>query len=243
MRARLAEREERVPEVEAEVDGQLGRLPGLGEMAEGPERLLQVGDGLAVGRPRHGPEPRLAEIGDRLLPQLPAQGVVGQPLDLLGEALGREPLDGLDDAGVQGAPPLLEQALVGHLVGERVLERVLEVGEEARLVEELGGLEVREPARGARPPARRRWPGAAANGHVLADDRGGLEQALVLGRQAVDARGQDRLHRGRDLDRSTGLRQPVGAALADQRPGLDQRPHALLEEERDCPRSARSGAA
>ena len=31
---------------------------------------------------------------------------------------------------------------------------------------------------------------------------------------------------------STGLRQPVGAALADQRPGLHQRPHALLQEER-----------
>ena len=27
-------------------------------------------------------------------------------------------------------------------------------------------------------------------------------------------------------------RQPVGAALADQRPGLDQRPDALLQEER-----------
>ena len=107
----IAEREERVPEVDADVDGQLGRLPGLGETAEGPERLLQVGNGLAVGCPRHGPEPRLAEIGDRLLPQLPAQGVMGQPLGLLGDALGREPLDGLGDAGVQGALPVVEQSL------------------------------------------------------------------------------------------------------------------------------------
>jgi hypothetical protein len=30
----LAERDERVPEVEADVDGQLGRLPALGEMAQ-----------------------------------------------------------------------------------------------------------------------------------------------------------------------------------------------------------------
>ena len=80
----IAEREERVPEVEPDVDGQLGRLPALGEAAEGRERLLQVGNGLAIGGPRHGPKPRLAEIGDRLLPQLPAQGVMGQPLGLLG---------------------------------------------------------------------------------------------------------------------------------------------------------------
>ena len=97
----------RVPEVDADVDGQLGRLPGLGETAEGPERLLQMGNGLAVGGPRQGPEPRLAQIGDRLLPQLPAQGVVGQPLGLLGDALGREPLDGLGDSGVQGALPVV----------------------------------------------------------------------------------------------------------------------------------------
>jgi len=35
----IAEREERVPEVHADVDGQLG-LSGSGETAEGPERLL-----------------------------------------------------------------------------------------------------------------------------------------------------------------------------------------------------------
>ena len=38
--------------------------------------------------------------------------------------------------------PLLEEAPVGDLVRERVLEGVFEVREEARLVEELGGLEV-----------------------------------------------------------------------------------------------------
>jgi hypothetical protein len=45
--------------------------------------------------------------------------VVGQRLGLLGAALGRQPLEGLGDAGVQGAPPVVEHPLVGHLVGER----------------------------------------------------------------------------------------------------------------------------
>jgi hypothetical protein len=59
---------------------------------------------------------------------------MGQPLGLLGDALGGEPLDRLGDAGVQGPLPLVEQPLARHLVGERVLERVLEVGKEPGLV-------------------------------------------------------------------------------------------------------------
>ena len=115
--------------------------------------------------------PGLAEIGDRLLPQLAAQGVMGQPLDLLGEPVGREPLDRLDDAGVEGAPPVLEQAPVGHLVRQRVLERVLEVRKEPRLVEELGGLEVGEAA--AERLLRHVGDGLEQRErHVLADDGG-----------------------------------------------------------------------
>ena len=63
---------------------------------------------------------------------------------------------------------------------ERVLEGVLEIREEARLVEELGGLEVGEPA-------TQLFLGQLGDGeqererHVLADDRGRLEQPLVLG--------------------------------------------------------------
>ena len=117
-----------------------------GRCAEGRQRLLEAADGLPVGRAAERLGAGLAEIGDRLLPHLAAERVVREPLDVLGEPVGVEPLDGLDDPGVEGAPPLLEQAAVGDLVGEGVLERVLEVGEEARLVEELGGLEVGEPA-------------------------------------------------------------------------------------------------
>ena len=58
---------------------------------------------------------------------------------------------------MQLASPLHEQTPVGDLEGQRVLEGVLGVGEQARLVEELGSLELRQPRveegpRGARPP-------------------------------------------------------------------------------------------
>ena len=75
---------------------------------------------------------------------LAAERVVREPLDLLGQAVGVSVSMALHDAGVQRPPPLLEQAAVGDLVGERVLERVLQVGEQARLVQELGRLQARQ---------------------------------------------------------------------------------------------------
>jgi hypothetical protein len=124
--------------------------------------------------------------------------VVGQPLGLLGDAVGSESLDGLGDAGVQGALLVVEQAPVRDVVGERVLEGVLEVRKEPGLVEELCSLKVGEL--GAHLGLRRVGDGQEQrHGHVLADDRGRLEQSLGLGRQAVDARSQDGLHGGGDF--------------------------------------------
>ena len=129
-----------------------------------------------------------------------------QAFHLLGQPLRGERLQGLDNTGVQHPPPLLEETAIGHLVRQGVLEGVLALGEEPRLVEELGRLEVRQTAMQV-------VFGQLGNGlqqrqgHLCADDRGGLEQALLLRRQPVDARRQDRLHRGRHLDRRQGLRQ------------------------------------
>ena len=130
--------------------------------------------------------------------------MVGQPFDLLGQTVGIEPFDGFDDAGVQGPPPLLQETAVGHLVGEGVLEGVLELGEEAGLVEELGGLQVAEAA--AQLLLGQLRDGLQeGEGHLGADDGRGLEEPLLLGRQAVDARRQDGLHRGGDLQAVEGL--------------------------------------
>jgi len=46
-------------------------------------------------------------------------------------------LDGGRHGGVQRAPPRPKEARIGHVVGQRVLERVFEVREKLRLVEEL----------------------------------------------------------------------------------------------------------
>ena len=166
--------------------------------------------------------------------------MVRQAFDLLGQAVPGERLEGLDDAGVQRPPPLLQQAAVGHLVGEGVLEGVVALGEEARLVEELGGLEVRQAA-------MQRRLGQLGNG--LQQGKGtSVPMTAAVWRSASPRRAAgrcappDRLHRGRHLDGWQRPGQAIGARLADQHPGLHQGPHALLQEEGDCPRCARSAA-
>ena len=69
-----------------------------------------------------------------------------QPFDLLGQAVGIESLKGVHNAVMESTPTLLQQAAVSHLMGERMLERVFELGEGARFVEEFAGLEGREAA-------------------------------------------------------------------------------------------------
>ena len=85
-----------------------------------------------------------------------------------------------------------------------MLERVHVFREEANLVEELGRLQVREPTMQCRPQAGRQRPATGAT-PPSADDRGGLEQSLLLRGQRVDAGRQHRLHRGRDVEAVEGF--------------------------------------
>jgi hypothetical protein len=66
---------------------------------------------------------------------------MGEPLDVLPEAIPVECLDRVDDPSVQLAPARLQQSAVRDLVGEGVLEGVLEIWIQSGLVEELGRLE------------------------------------------------------------------------------------------------------
>src|SRR5207244_9290194 len=99
--------------------------------------------------------------GIRLVPHFTPKRMVRQAFDLVrglpsggkagpgshfGQAVRSETFEGFHNANVEHAPSLLEQAVVGYLMGEGVLEGVSMVGEEPRLVQELGGLEVRQSA-------------------------------------------------------------------------------------------------
>jgi hypothetical protein len=107
--------------------------------------------------------------------------VVGQAFGLFGQALGREGLQGLDDTGVQHPPPLVQQAAVGHLMGQRMLEGVFQLREEPRLVHKLGRLQVRK-AQAQR--LLRHLPDGLQHraGHLHAEHRRRLQQPLLLRR-------------------------------------------------------------
>ena len=116
-------------------------------------------------------------------------------------------------------------------MGQGVLERVLALGKQGGLIEELRRLQALQAALQllAGKGLDRLEQGER---NVLADHRGGLKQGLVVRRKPVDARGEDGLDGRRDLD---GVHRPfeaIGSALAREGSGLDQRPHALLQEER-----------
>ena len=73
---------------------------------------------------------------------------------------------------------------------------------------------------------------SSASEHVLADHRGRLQQPLGLDGQAIDARGQHRLHGGGHLDLLDFPREAIVTAIARQHLGLGEGVHALFQEER-----------
>src|SRR5262249_5152696 len=118
----LAEREERAAQVEADVDGLLGRLATGGHVSKRDQRLLEVAPCLPVGRARRRLLAGLPQVGHCRGPPFAAEGVVGESLDLLALPIGIERLDRLHDGGVDGAATVVEEAAVGDLLRERVLK-------------------------------------------------------------------------------------------------------------------------
>src|SRR3712207_5211878 len=126
----FAKRLERAAQLEVDVKGLLAGSAILWEIPKGLEGLLEVLYRLSVCRACSRLRPGSSKIGYRLVPHLATHGMERQQLHLLALAVGIERLERLDDPRVQGTPPFLEQAPVGDLVRERVLERVFEVREQ-----------------------------------------------------------------------------------------------------------------
>ena len=146
--------------------------------------------------------------------------MVDRALDVFGQPVRIQRLEGVDDARVKRSSPLLQQAVVGDLVGQRVLERVLERREQVDFVDELGRLQMREPDSqrvfGHAVPAglrRDRDRAQQRRRHILAHHRHRLQQAFLVGRQPVDSGAENRLHRGRHTDVSDLPRQRIRARL------------------------------
>src|SRR5215475_4994767 len=111
----------------------------------------------------------------------------------------------------------VEQAGIRYLVCQSVLEGVLEIGVTAGLVEELSRLQDVEAAaeRFLRQVSNRL---EQRDRHVLADDRGDLQEAFVRWGKPIDTYRQNRLHRCRHLQHLYPPCQPVRAPLPHRAP-------------------------
>lgn len=100
-----------------------------------PARLecarVEVKRGLVgIGRLRAVPGPN--EVGEGLLPE-----VVSQLLGVLGQPIGIDLFDRDADRPMELASALFEQALIRHVLDERVLEDVRRLGRQPQLVDDL----------------------------------------------------------------------------------------------------------
>ena len=67
--------------------------------------------------------------------------MVRQAVDVLGHPVWREGLEHLNNTGMQPPPPLPQEAGVGDLVRQGMLEGIDALRDKARLIEELGRLQ------------------------------------------------------------------------------------------------------
>ena len=169
----VAEKKEGCTQIDPKIDRLRVALARLRQVRQRRQGLFEMRDRLPVRRLA----PRLvggdSQISHRFFPALPLHRVMAEGLRVLGQPVRVEAFDGVHDAGVQGLAPFREQGAVRDVMGERVLEGVLGIRSQARLVQKLGSLQVVEPAterllgevgdrpgaaRMARPCRRRRRP-------------------------------------------------------------------------------------
>ena len=179
-----------------------------------PQRLRR----LRVGIGAHGALGDAIEVLDRLRAPGGAREVVGEPVEDLVDAACVHLLQRLARRLVERLAARGQEPVVGHVLGEGVLEDVDGLVGADRLVDEFQALqlvELRLERCGAVPDGPQE-----AQRELAAEHRGGLEDTTRLVGKPVHARGEDVLDRLGHLLR--GLYRPVVA------PG----PGQLLEEER-----------
>ena len=206
------------------------------EVRQRGQRLLEARDRSRYARRAAALVPAWWQIAGWPCPRPRHETRDGRGAPRAPRALGVRRLDGRRRSGREAPAGGRGAAAVGDLVGQGVRERVLELGEQARLVEELGGLEL--PSRAARLLRLVGDRLEERERHVLADDRRAWSSRLCSGAsRSMRAARMARTVAG--ISRAPpAARQAIGAALACQHPvstsaGRTPRGRA------GCPRCAR----
>ncbi len=234
------EHAQRVPPVMVDLDDP-GRGQGRAHLRARLERARVEVQGGRQRVGRLGPVPRADQVGERLLPVASVLEMVGELLRVVGEAVGVDLLDGEPHRAVQLPASLLEQALVGHVLDEGVLEDVGRLGRQRELVDDLELLELGqelgeplgEPGHPLEEPAEELTP----------DDRRELHGPLAVLAEPVQARHDDALDGVGHVQGARAFRDPIAIALAPQDPEVEQGLGDLLDEQGHAVRLLQQGRA
>ena len=181
---------------------QRGTMPAAGlAVAEHrlrePPRLAILLRGDTVGRHLLRFLGGLEERVERLRLVVAAHVVMREQRRVPGSALGSVGLEQRADALVELAALLQEQPLVRHLLRQALAEAELVARERGLAMHQAASLELREHGLGVDPLAGQHRLELPAT--ELAPEHGGdLDDALGLGREGVEARRDDLLHRAGD---------------------------------------------
>ncbi len=209
-------------------DGSVGSISGLGR----PRRVvgaLEVGLGFDEGVPIHRLEPGASQIVDRLVDDAALAVVECQRLGHLFEATGKLFLDRRRGTGMETRSLGLEESVVGDILGERMLEEVLEVGLVRSLADEVGALEIRQ-GRIELIGRGRHLPDDVVE-ELPSDDRCFLEHAPPAGLETIDPGRDHAADRRRHICVDEAARDAPAAVGFDECARLDQRVDDLLEVE------------
>src|SRR5262249_9556837 len=207
------------------------RGPALRQFFQSTQRLVEGSPGVSECRSRGRLPSGLPEIVHCLLLQVALDGMIGEPLDLLGQPVGVKVFDGSYDTSVDLPATFVEHPAIGDVVSERVLERILQVRKELRRIEEFGSLQIVEQTaklvlgQPANCVQEHEW-------NVVSDDCRLLQQVLSGSSQRVDSRCKNRLHCGRDLCAGEWPCKAVAATCTLEDSSINQPSHDLFDEER-----------
>ena len=181
--------------------------------------------GVGGGGALRGDDKVLQRLGRLACPLI----VVRQRSRELGKLIGKQRLDGLRRDTVQFLTPRDEQAVVGDVVRDGVLEDELKLGAPAHEVAALEfgemGREVVARSFSLDEPAQHRLLEHAA------DDGCRLKRVLVRGGQAVDAGGDHALQRVRDVEVVERLGSDDLVAFDEKESGVDEGAQQFLQKE------------
>ena len=226
----VAEGHQRIAQGYAEINGLRGQVGARRKMLEGAQGLLKGHARLPEARAPGRLCARLPAVPHRLLPEFASHSMVGEQVDhFLAHPVPRAGLEAIDQAGMQPPPLLLEEALIGHLVREGVLEGIDVLGDAPGLVEELRLCKWARRSAGAARAAPPWLPTAARGppGPGLPPCAAGVAPPGAGARCAPRARPARSPARGQ----APGPRAPAGAGQLFQKQRIPLRPREDLRHQ------------